>query len=559
MTKIIPYLTPSQIDNIPSRAEQKVYKALQEHIPEDWLVIHSLEFVMTTSSYGGHGDREADFVIFSPEYGVLVVEVKGGGIEYDKKLGQWYSIDRNQKKHKIKNPLRQAKDAKYEIREHLKKEVGKKNYLVAHGALFPDIESISSLVSPDIPLEIIGANKNLGDLKKWVISIFDYWAGREPIFDSLGIRGVNAADKIYGNKVDILPSLRIALEDEIQKQIVLTNQQKNILRQLKKRKEAVIEGGAGTGKTVLALDLAQNSARQGLRTILLCYNQKLGNSLKVKSEGVTNLHSMSFHEFCSWRVRQVKSSTGRDLIEESKLSYPNEDKYDVLMPDALINSYEISPIQYDVIIIDEGQDFKSEFWLAIEMLKDMRDEARLFVFQDGNQAIYTSDNELPINSEPLFLFDNCRNTKYIHTLAYQYYQGMDIEAPDIEGEPVQFICESSMEQQVKEIDKVVSQLIKNDGIAPKDIAVLVLGRYSQAKRLLKSSKNNGMWSYQEPSPKEKVLVETAKRFKGLEAKLILLWVANPESMDKELLYVSISRARFRLWIVGDKSIDSIQG
>ncbi len=39
----------------------------------------------------------------------------------------------------------------------------------------------------------------------------------------------------------------------------------------------------------------------------------------------------------------------RDLIEESKNIYRGEDLYDVLMQIALINSYELAPIQYNVI------------------------------------------------------------------------------------------------------------------------------------------------------------------------------------------------------------------
>ena len=111
MANIIPQLTNEQIEKIPSIAEQKVYKTLQKVIPNDWLVVHSLEFVKTTSKYNSHGDREADFVIFSPLHGVLVVEVKGGGIKYDKSIDQWYSLDRHRNTHKIKNPIRQAKEA----------------------------------------------------------------------------------------------------------------------------------------------------------------------------------------------------------------------------------------------------------------------------------------------------------------------------------------------------------------------------------------------------------------------------------------------------------------
>ena len=156
MANIIPILSEKQISEIPSRAEQKVYKSLEGQLSNDCLVIHSLEFIKQTSKYKGHGDREADFVIFSPRLGVLVVEVKGGGIEYDKSIRKWYSIDRNNKKYEIKNPAQQAKDAKYEIRSHLKQKMGHKNILFAHAVLFPDIDNATPLSSPDIPINIIG-------------------------------------------------------------------------------------------------------------------------------------------------------------------------------------------------------------------------------------------------------------------------------------------------------------------------------------------------------------------------------------------------------------------
>jgi len=556
MANIIPKLTENQISQIEPPSEQKVYKALSEQLPNDWLIVHSLEFIKQTSKYKSHGDREADFVIFAPQYGVLVIEVKGGGIEYNNQIDQWYSIDRNNKKHEIKNPLAQAKDAKYEIRNHLK-DRGKKDILIAHGALFPDISNVNALSNPAISNEILGGSSELDDLKDWIISIFNFWAGKQPNYNPLEINGVNIANQIYGKQVTIQQSLASIIEEEIQQQIILTNQQKNILRQLKKRKEAIIEGGAGTGKTVLALDHAQTLARQGLKVLLLCYNQKLGDTLKIKSQSIENLHPMSFHQFCDWRIRQVKNDVDRDLIEESKINYPNEDKFDVWMPDALTESYNISPIQYDVIIIDEGQDFKDEYWLAIEELRTVYEDTKLYIFQDSNQAIYASVDELPINNESLFLFDNCRNTKPIHQLAYQYYQGEEIEEPNIEGELTKFLVENSLEKQVETIDKRIAHLINNEGIAPKDIALIVMDNYNKAKELLKNTRNNKLWAFKEFFPQSKVLVETAKRFKGLEAKIIFLWLLDSSNMDDKLLYVSISRARFRLWIVGDSNVNYI--
>ena len=557
MANIIPVLSEEQIEEIPSRAEQKVYKALAEQLPNDCLVVHSLEFIKQTSRFKSHGDREADFVIFSPRFGVLVVEVKGGGIEYNNSINKWYSIDRNNNKHEIKNPVQQAKDAKYEIRSHLQQRLGNKKLLLAHAVMFPDIENATPLVSPEIPINIIGTNRNLVSLNKWITDIFAYWTGEQSIHDALGDNGIKVAEQIYGKQVSIRPSLRSAIEEEIKKQIELTNQQKSILRQLKRRKEAVIEGGAGTGKTVLALDQAQTLAEQGLKVLLLCYNQKLGNELKIKSQHIDSLHSMSFHEFCSWRIRQVKSNAERDLIEESRNIYTEDDLYDVLMPDALINSYEIAPIQYDVILIDEGQDFKPEYWLAIEMLRVQQEDTKLYIFQDSNQAIYTDSNDLPINCESLFLFDNCRNTKYIHNSAYQYYKGTEVDAPDLEGEPVQLIEEMSLELQARAIDKKILGLINTENINPEDIAIIVMGSFHEAQALLSNTNNSHLWAFKEFSPTSKVLVETEKRFKGLEAKIIFLWIIDEKAINDKSLYVSISRARFRLWVIGTTPIIKI--
>ena len=557
MVNIIPKLTDNQINQIEPKSEQKVYKALLEQLPDDWLVVHSLEFIKQTSKHNSHGDREADFVVFTPNYGVLVIEVKGGGIEYNNQIDQWYSLDRYNNKHEIKNPLAQAKDAKYEIRDHLAHR-GKKNILLAHGALFPDILNINSLSNPAIANEILGGSNELKDLKKWILSIFDYWGGEQQNYKQLEVSGVNIANQIYGKQVSIQQSLSSIIEEEIEKQIQLTNQQKSILRQLRKRNKAVIEGGAGTGKTVLALDHAQNLAMQGLNVLLLCYNQKLGNSLKEKSLGIDNLHSMSFHQFCDWRIRQVKNDTNRDLLLESKINYPNEDKFDVWMPDALTESYDISPIAYDVIIIDEGQDFKDEYWLAIEVLREKNINSKLYIFKDSNQAIYSSTDDLPINCESLFLFDNCRNTKTIHKLAYQYYQGEEVEAPKIDGELTQYIVKDSFEEQAFEIDKKVAELIHKEDIKPTDIAIIVMDNFNIAQELLRKTKNNKLWAFKEFSPQSRVLVETAKRFKGLESKIIFLWILDSSNMSEKMLYVSISRARFRLWIIGDIHIKKIE-
>jgi superfamily I DNA and RNA helicase len=158
------------------------------------------------------------------------------------------------------------------------------------------------------------------------------------------------------------------LQEEEIIRIRLTEQQARLLRALGTRKRAAICGGAGTGKTLLAVERAKSLARLGAKTLLLCYNRGLADHLKVVTEGISNLHPMSFHQLCDWRIRVVSSEQGRDLLSEARQTYPDEDCFDVQLPLALALSTEASNFRYDAVVVDEGQDFRDEFWFPLTCL-----------------------------------------------------------------------------------------------------------------------------------------------------------------------------------------------
>ncbi len=65
---------------------------------------------------GGDGSRsqadgEADFIIFDPRYGVLVIEVKDGNISYEG--GRWYSTTRDTHEKNEIEPFRQSVSIRY--------------------------------------------------------------------------------------------------------------------------------------------------------------------------------------------------------------------------------------------------------------------------------------------------------------------------------------------------------------------------------------------------------------------------------------------------------------
>tara|TARA_Y100000780_G_scaffold231998_1_gene260193 strand:+ start:2548 stop:2847 length:300 start_codon:yes stop_codon:yes gene_type:complete len=86
------------------------------------------------------------------------------------------------------------------------------------------------------------------------------------------------------------------------------------------------------------------------------------------------------------------------------------------------------------------------------------------------------------------------------------------------------------------------------------ITILTIGNFDLAKDLLEATKFRKYFKYKSLNQDDLVLVETARRFKGLESKLVVLWILDDEDASDSLLYVSISRARLRLWVSCSKTI-----
>src|SRR5262249_25084413 len=101
------------LDAVKSPAEQAVYTILATHLPNDFVVFHNVRW-LAKSRAGGAVDGETDFLIAHPDYGVLVIEVKGGTIRYDGATGAWTSTDRNGVVYDI-DPFGQARRAQYSL------------------------------------------------------------------------------------------------------------------------------------------------------------------------------------------------------------------------------------------------------------------------------------------------------------------------------------------------------------------------------------------------------------------------------------------------------------
>ncbi len=556
---IIPDLTDEQLGALRSAGEARVYRALRSQLPREYLVLFQVGWILRKENERAK-DGETDFVICHPDAGYLCIEVKGGGIGFNAENDNWYSIDRHGQRHEINNPIGQSLRAKYSIGTKLSEDrrwraIGVTNAVRGHAVFFPDVGSTGQFSRPDMPRALIGSTSDLENIKIWVDSAFQYWRNIDKGIKSIGPKGVAAIKEIFAKSFEVKPLIASSLREQDAKRLILTNDQIRVLDFIRSHRRVAISGGAGTGKTVLAIEKAKRLALEGFKTLLTCYNRQLANFLKSACADVPNLEVISFHQLCHRRIEAADGISGRSLLSEAKLTYPGKDLFDVQLPNALMYSVDVLNEPYDAIVCDEGQDFREEYWLPLELLLKSSTECPFYIFYDDNQNLYKRTSNFPVPGIAFSLTSNCRNTDQIHDAAYALYAGSPVTRPNNPGEDVQRIGGANQFVQASNIHNRIVQLITKEGIAARDIVVLIMdGRkkfefYSLLKR--KPLPGTAAWAEETESVDGRVLLETVQRFKGLESPIVFLWDSASNEDSRELSYVGLSRAKSLLFVVGE--------
>ena len=165
MARMIPELNEEQLRAFRSRAEARFYEACREQLPDDVLVIHSAGWIYRDVR-GRLREGEADFTIVAAQAGIFAVEVKGGGVAHESATGRWYSVDRNNQRHEIKDPFRQASNERHALFDQLTGHVSWRQWrggrlTLGHAVVLPDITDAKAVQGPDRPREIIGVGSDI--------------------------------------------------------------------------------------------------------------------------------------------------------------------------------------------------------------------------------------------------------------------------------------------------------------------------------------------------------------------------------------------------------------
>lgn len=114
MARMYPSDAPSHGTTSP--AEKKLYYWFKENLSDVFVVFHGVRFVGQPRP-GVKADREGDFIILHPDFGFLIIEVKGGqSVSYDATKDVWTINGRELQE----SPIEQAYAERRAIQDYIK-------------------------------------------------------------------------------------------------------------------------------------------------------------------------------------------------------------------------------------------------------------------------------------------------------------------------------------------------------------------------------------------------------------------------------------------------------
>ena len=521
-------------------AERVFAEILVEYLSDDWLIISQLDMISPGRPY------EIDFLLVSPQYGLISIEVKGG--EVDVKDGKWYRKNSSGSETLFNpSPPRQAQDAAFELRDALRENHSSFDHLkVAHGVALPDVEAISGDLPLDVTREMLFLSGDMTQIEEKVIACIEAREAKHLLPDPL-LRNFFQI---------VLPSSKMVFQPDAQRTIYreilnhISLEQVRAMASLDENNRVVVQGSAGTGKTRLAILWARLAMKRGEKTLLTCYNDPLADFLNATSGDQLLPVIQPF-------LRLIQKLDGiSELVEPTEPKDKDTFWNETLPHHVLANIEKIQPM-FDTIVVDEAQDF-AQSWIAIlEAL--LSPNGKLLCVADMAQDLYQRGYQPPLG-DPLWtkgrLAVNCRNTRQI-ALLLKKIGGAQPATACPTGDPVRFISVRSEQEALAEVRNLITNHIEFHKRKLSDL-VIVCRSASERQKLRALSTDVVVISNWKNRGLEHVACETFRRIKGLEADHVVVVGFDGDFLAQEL-YVAASRARRTLTIIASPAVGGLLG
>jgi hypothetical protein len=584
----------THIDQRCNAGERRVLHQIKRCLEDDHLVWHDIPI--------GPKARQPDFVILSPRWGVLLLEVK------DWKRGTLGAATRDavelntpRGRVTVPHPLRQARDYAMELVDLMQHDEalvhaqgpfrGKLLFPYGWGVAMSGLRH-EDVASTDFE-ELFPSSRTL--LRDELEEPFSASEFQKRLWGMFTLHYPHTLSLPQRDRIrwHLFPEVRMPQQQSLVPAAddgdhglrlpdllhVMDVQQEQIARTLGEG-HRVIHGVAGSGKTMILIFRAQQlaaAAQAGRPILVLCYNRALAGRIEaqLRSRGVDErVVVRTFHGWCE------------ELVRAYQLSVPGERQakdYFEQLAQTLTRAVETGFVpggQYTALLVDEAHDFE-DAWLQVAARMVSPATGSLLVLYDDAQSIYQKKrrkfNFASVGIEAVgrtsILKLNYRNTAEVLALAVHCAQSLLDERTDAEDKmqlvrpttagrrgPVPVLMEAASEHEEAEWVAERIAVAHAEGRDLRDVAVLLRARHlmaaferALARRRLPFFSMAGArprpqdWS----APSVKLL--TLHSSKGLEFPCVFIagLQALPfkgESMEEEvrLLYVGMTRATHEL-------------
>ncbi|MFC2993406.1 NERD domain-containing protein [Halomonas tibetensis] len=521
-------MIPASPHKTESTAEKRVFDVLRRIFGgphnSEFIAYHSLNLTRHVKKRFG----EIDFLIVGP-LGIYVLEVKGGRVSCSGGVWQ-YTNKNNDVNMSYEGPFKQAESALHGLVSKLREKlphVVTESFSIGYGVVFPDCRLAAPGVEWDPQMVCDdGAHK---DLERWLKRLFRYWRAKDSKERHASTETVNQLAQFLRPEFEAVVPLHSRTEEAYSEIKRLTESQMAFVDSIELNTRIICSGGAGTGKTLLAVEVARRWTADESQIALVCSSPWLMSFLKNKFliPGLT---------VCT--VLGLKNAARRAGLDK-----------------------------FDALIIDEGQDL-----LSMGLLSDLDaflngglEEGKWCFFHDVNNQSGLFGKVEPeaveylnsLNSFRVPLKRNCRNTKIILDKV-KTVTGADagVFGAGVGPEVVE-LKTTDCEDLAAKLSSEIHRIVQEGGLPESDVTVLLYGVDEKAfLEQLPDRLRNKLVLLDEFSmqsfPPQGVSLSKIDSFKGLENEAVIL-VGMPQEINnlgsKAQAYVAMSRARSVLSII----------
>jgi hypothetical protein len=520
-------MLPSRpVESTGSRAERRVFDLLAATPDEHAVAMHSLRLPRHRTKRSA----EADFVVVSP-LAVIVIEVKGGRVA--RREGHWVYEDRHGRRFEsVEGPFVQAEGAMHALRHRLI-DLGARADLdgIAFGYLVitPDCRITATSVEWEAPVYIDERSlRGRSDLRGALDRAGAHWRSVLGLRDN-AVGDSDQVERIVGlcrpdfEGVESLGANIASVNADV---IRLSEQQFRVLDLVERWDRLVVEGPAGSGKTLLAAESARRRAESGERVLVTVQSPVLA----------------------AWLMKRLGEQVQ-------------------VVPHRALDAFQGT---VDVLICDEAQDVMSESHLETldRLLADGLESGKWQFFLDsvGQRGVlgeFDTEAYAVVRSwadgAPLVLAENVRNTAAV-VAETVLMTGLTSGRVVVQGEGrllIEFV--ESPEQEARAFREQVRES-RSGGILDGQITLLTP---SGDARLLEHLPREFRGEISRVGisaalswPLRNVSMASIADFKGMENDVVIvadLWEIEPEE-SVALLYTAMTRARSDLMVIWPQSM-----